>query len=249
MNAGMSSNPFDSDEPGLLDVVTRAAGPAGRAAADGEMLRDLPSGAPVRVEPERRDGMGPVGADRQGVPDPLDSRRHPRARRHAHRPRLSHRPLGGRPVDGGRRAGVQAGGGDPVRGGVHRPVRRAVAGDDRDVRQPPLPERRRDDFPSSHPIAADTAGRARRRDVRQGPAGDDDGARRQPRPVVRPRSRRRDAAAVRRRRRRPRTVDRRPLRPRPDRSGRGGRCRVPRLRVARRRLSVPRHRRDVAGRG
>ena len=27
--AGMSSNPFDSEEPGLLDVVTRAAGPAG----------------------------------------------------------------------------------------------------------------------------------------------------------------------------------------------------------------------------
>ena len=41
---GMSSNPFDSDEPGLLDVVTRAAGPAGALPLTEDMLRDLPSG-------------------------------------------------------------------------------------------------------------------------------------------------------------------------------------------------------------
>ncbi len=40
----MSSNPFDSDEPGLLDVVTRAAGPPGSLPLTSEMLRDLPSG-------------------------------------------------------------------------------------------------------------------------------------------------------------------------------------------------------------
>jgi putative YjhG/YagF family dehydratase len=42
--AGMSSNPFDSEEPGLLDVVTRAAGPSGTLPLTAEMLRDRPSG-------------------------------------------------------------------------------------------------------------------------------------------------------------------------------------------------------------
>ena len=40
----MSSNPFDSDEPGLLDVVTRTAGPAGALPLTEDMLRNLPSG-------------------------------------------------------------------------------------------------------------------------------------------------------------------------------------------------------------
>jgi putative YjhG/YagF family dehydratase len=40
----MSDNPFDSDDPDLLDVVTRTAGPAGALPLTGEMLRDLPSG-------------------------------------------------------------------------------------------------------------------------------------------------------------------------------------------------------------
>jgi len=40
----MSSNPFDSEEPGLLDVVTHAAGPAGTLPLTAEMLRDRPSG-------------------------------------------------------------------------------------------------------------------------------------------------------------------------------------------------------------
>jgi xylonate dehydratase len=40
----MSTNPFDSDEPGVLDVVTRAAGPPGALPLTPDMLRDLPSG-------------------------------------------------------------------------------------------------------------------------------------------------------------------------------------------------------------
>jgi putative YjhG/YagF family dehydratase len=40
----MSVNPFDSDEPDLLDVVTKTAGPAGALPLTAEMLRDLPSG-------------------------------------------------------------------------------------------------------------------------------------------------------------------------------------------------------------
>ena len=42
--AGMSSNPFDSEEPGLLDVVTRTAGPSGALPLTEEMLRERPSG-------------------------------------------------------------------------------------------------------------------------------------------------------------------------------------------------------------
>ena len=40
----MSSNPFDSDDPGLFDVSTRAAGPAGALPLTAEMLRERPSG-------------------------------------------------------------------------------------------------------------------------------------------------------------------------------------------------------------
>ena len=52
----------------------------------------------------------------------------------------------------------------------------------------------------------------------------------------------------RRRGRRQGPVHRRPLRPRRDHAGRSRRTRLPRLRFARRRLPVPRHRRHVAGR-
>jgi putative YjhG/YagF family dehydratase len=42
--SAMSCNPFDSDEPGVLDVVTRAAGPPGALPLTPDMLRELPSG-------------------------------------------------------------------------------------------------------------------------------------------------------------------------------------------------------------
>lgn len=40
----MIANPFDSDEPGLLDVATRVPGPAGSLPITAEMLRERPSG-------------------------------------------------------------------------------------------------------------------------------------------------------------------------------------------------------------
>ncbi len=40
----MASNPFDSDDPRLCDVSTRAAGPAGALPLTAEMLRERPSG-------------------------------------------------------------------------------------------------------------------------------------------------------------------------------------------------------------
>jgi putative YjhG/YagF family dehydratase len=40
----MSHNSFDSDEPGIFDVPTRAAGPRGSLPLTGEMLRERPSG-------------------------------------------------------------------------------------------------------------------------------------------------------------------------------------------------------------
>ena len=63
------------------------------------------------------------------------------------------------------------------------------------------------------------------------------------------RPRRRDAAGDRRRGRRQDPVDRRAVRARTDHAGGCGVARMPRLRHARRRLPVPRHRRDLAGRG
>jgi putative YjhG/YagF family dehydratase len=40
----MSHNCFDSDEPGIFDIATRAAGPRGRLPLTASMLRELPSG-------------------------------------------------------------------------------------------------------------------------------------------------------------------------------------------------------------
>jgi putative YjhG/YagF family dehydratase len=40
----MSANPFDSDDPRLFEVSTRAAGPAGKLPLTAEMLRERPSG-------------------------------------------------------------------------------------------------------------------------------------------------------------------------------------------------------------
>ena len=62
-----------------------------------------------------------------------------------------------------------------------------------------------------------------------------------PRPSLRARARRRDAAPGRRRRRRTRADDRRAVRSRRALARTGVRTRVPRMRVARRRLPVPRH--------
>ena len=73
--------------------------------------------------------------------------------------------------------------------------------------------------------------RARRGDVRQRTAGDDDGPGGRSRLALRPRARRRDAAADRRRRRRQGAIDRRPLRPRRNHAGRRRRRWLCRLRV------------------
>ena len=67
--------------------------------------------------------------------------------------------------------------------------------------------------------------------------------------AMRPRPRRRDAAADRRRGRGQDSDDRRPLRARPDHAGTGGGAGLQGVRLARRRLSVPRHGGHVAGRG
>src|ERR1019366_4823435 len=40
----MSNNCFDSDEPGIFEIATRAAGPRGSLPLTGSMLRELPSG-------------------------------------------------------------------------------------------------------------------------------------------------------------------------------------------------------------
>ena len=90
------------------------------------------------------------------------------------------------------------------------------------------------------PLAADAARRARRRHVRQGAAGHDDGAGGHARPAVRAGAGRRHAAAARRRGRRQGAVDRRPLRPWRDDARSRRRPRLSRVRLAGRRLSVPR---------
>ena len=177
----MTRNPFDSDDPRLFDVSTRAPGPKGSlplTAADAARAAVRRS---VRMDAERRHGMESVGARRQRISDALDARRHSRGGWHADRARLSHRTLGSRVAARSRGGRVQRRRRHSVCGGVHRSVRRPIAGHDGDVRQPAVPKRRGHGLPPADSIAADAPRCARRRDVRQGPARDDDGARGEPR--------------------------------------------------------------------
>ena len=169
---------FDSGAPEIYEVKTRAPGPAGRLPLTEELLRDSPSGDLFGLTQNAGMGWDPAEARSPAVPHPQHAGRPARRRRHADRARLSHRALGDRPAGPGRGGGAAPPAGHPVRRGLLRSVRRPHAGHDRHVRQPALSQRRRDRLPPAHPLAAAAAGRAGRRHLRQGPAGDDDGARR-----------------------------------------------------------------------
>ena len=205
----MTLNPFDSQDAALFDVSTHAPGPSGSLPLTAEMLRERPSGDLFGWS--QNAGMG-WSASALGGREFLMLSTHGGIR-----------APDGTPIALGYHTGhwevgllMEAAAGefsprrrDPVRGGVHRSVRRPLAGHAGDVRQPAVPQRRRHDLPSPHPIAADAERRARRRHVRQGAAGDDDGAGREPRSAVRARARRGDAPADCRGGRRPRAEHRR----------------------------------------
>ncbi len=146
-------------------------------------------------------------------------------------------------------AGAARRGRGAVRGVRQRSVRRPHAGDDGHVRQPAVPQRRRDHDAAADPVAAAPVGRHRDRDLRQGAARDAAGAGRLARLSRHRRAGRRDAAGGRRRGRGQGADDRRALRARPDHRRRGRRHGLPRVRHAGRRLPVPGHGRDRAGGG
>ena len=225
-----------------------AGGPSGALPLTPELLRERPVRRRLRAVPERGDGLGPAKTARDpflilstqgglraddGTPVALG---------------LPHGPLGGRA------ARPRGGGGarPPRRPALRRarlgPVRRADPGDDGDVRLARVPERRGARPPPARPEPADPARRDRCRHMRQGTPGDDDGAG----VVRRPRGRRDprwgDAAPAPGGGRGGGPDARRTVRA-PPRLARGGRRpRLPRLRHARRRLPVPRHRGDRPGR-
>ena len=156
----------------------------------------------------------------------------------------------------GSRAAGARGGRDAAQGRAaavcrlcHRPVRRPHAGHHRHDGQPAVSQRRGDRPAAADPIAAHASRGDRRGDLRQGPAGDADGAGRVSRPAGHRRARRRHAAAHRRRRCRRGADHRRALCLRAALARGGRRAGLPRVRVARRRLPVPRHGRDLAGGG
>ena len=193
-------------------------------------------------------GWNPRDSGRPGIPDPQHARRHPRRRRHAHRARLSHRPLGGRPADGGRGEGVEVARRRALRRLLHRSLRRPHARHHRHVRQPALSQRCRHRLPPPDPLAAHAPRRDRRRHLRQRPARHDDGARRA---CTTCRASWCPAAS----RCWPKKAKTRARCKRSARASRTARSRsktprnlLPRLRHARRRLPVPRHRGHLAGR-
>ena len=172
------TNPFDSSDPSLYDVLTHAPGPSGSLPLTPEMLRERPSGDLFGWT--QNAGMG-------WKPSALGGREFLMLSTHG-----GIRAPDGTPIALGYHTGhwevgllMEAAAAefiarrrDPVRRLLHRSVRRPLAGHAGDVRQPAVSQRRRDDLPPADPIAADAPRRARRRHLRQGAAGDDDGARR-----------------------------------------------------------------------
>ncbi len=101
----MSSNPFDSNDPSLFNVSTRARGPAGMLPLTAEMLRARPSGDLFGWSQNAGMGWDPSAlGGREFLM--LSTHGGIRARRrHADRPGISHRTLGGRPADRSGRRG------------------------------------------------------------------------------------------------------------------------------------------------
>ena len=189
---------FDSGAPEIYQIQTHASGPAGSLPLTEEMLLHSPSGDLFGLTQNAGMGWNPAEARPPTVSHPQHARRIARAGRPTHRARLSHRPLGNRPARAGGGGGISAAADDSVRRFLLRSVRWPHAGNDRHVRQPAVSQRRRDRLPAARAFAAAARRRARHRDVRQGSARDDDGGGRAARSAVRGRAGRRHAAAHRR---------------------------------------------------
>ena len=202
----------------------------------------------LRAQPERRHGLGARPAAQPRVSDPGHAGRHPRARRLADRARIPHRPLGGRPADARRGRGARPQRPDAVRRLRDGSVRRSHAGDARDDGEPRLPQRRRDRAAATDPLAAAQTRRDGHRDLRQGAARDDGRAGGDARAAGDRGARRRDPPADRGRGRGRRADHRGALLARPADARAGRRPRLCRVRLARRRLPVPRHGRHQPGR-
>ena len=215
-----------------------------------EMLRERPSGDLFGWSQNAGMGWDPAGAWRQGIPDAVDARRHSRRRRHADRARLSHRSLGGRPADGSGRAAIQVG-----RRRSRLPRRAPIrATADRRARPAMF-----DSLPFRNDAATVFRRLIRSLPTRRGVLGVATCDKGLPAMMMALAASRdlpcvlvpggvtllpiegEDAGA--------RPDHRRAIRARRHHARAGGRCRVPHLRVARRRMPVPRHGRDCAGGG
>ena len=196
------------------------------------------------MDARRRNGLEPLRAGTQGIPHPEHARRHSRAGRHPHRPWLPHRTLRSRAAHAGGGGRAQEQGRNSLCGLLQRPMRRAHPRHHRDDGQPGLPQRRRASVSETHSLPAHPARRDRSGHLRQRTAGNDDRPGLHARSAVRIGARRRHLTRRGRRRRRSRTKHwRAVLARRAEPGGRFG-PRLPGLRIARRRLPVPRHRRD-----
>ena len=180
----MSDPLFDSSDPAILDVKTKAVGPLGSLPLTETMLREWPSGDLFGLSQNAGMGWKPSEVDR----DPfliLSTQGGLRAE-------------DGSPIALGFHTGhweigllvkeaaieLKALGVAPFAGMVSDPCDGRDPGDGRDDGQPPLSERRGHRLPPPDPVVAETQGGARNRDLRQGPARDDarSGRQREPAP-------------------------------------------------------------------
>ena len=244
------ANVLDSGDSSLFDVRSNAPGAGGALPITAEMLLTRPSGdlfgwsqnAGMGWDPRALGGkeiliLSTHGGIRDADGAPIALGYH-----------TGHWEVG--LADGSRRAGIEGAGRGPVRGLLHRSVRRPHAGHHRDVRQPALSQRRGHRLPPPDPLAAHAQRRHRRGHLRQRAAGHDDGAGRHARSALRAGAGRRHACWPRK----ARTPD--ACRSVGARFAHGQitledgrRESLPRLRHARRRLPVSGHRGDFAGGG
>ena len=233
----------------LSATRTRAHGPAGRLPITPEMLLGEPSGNLFGMTQDAGMGWNPseVIGTQVLIISTQGGLREPDGRPIALGYHTGHWEIG--LLVRGRRRDAARGRHRAVRRVLQRSVRRPHAGHGRDVRQPAVPQRRRDRHAPTDSLAAAASGRHGHRDLRQGTAGDDAGARGLratcpaiivPGGVTLPAIDGEDAGKIQ-------SIGARfahGLITLDDAADAG----LPRLRHARRRLSVPRHGRDVAGR-
>ena len=145
---------FGDRRPQPMPRGHACAGPCRSATAFRRDVAPSTFGKSLRVNPERRHGLGPGQASRSRIPHSQHPRRPARREWRGHRSRLPHGTLGSGAAGGGSGAGIEGAACRALCRRLHGPLRWTHSGHHRHVGLPSLPQRCRHRAASSHPFTA-----------------------------------------------------------------------------------------------